>query len=119
MRQASYALGLLDDRLAADYLSGLLALGCQPTSTAQWEQTTKRPAHPALAALLPFFSTDPLQVRAVSGTGQDPLPPRDVQPAPRPEWISRLMASGRAPSPPMCCDGWPSRAVRPSWTPAT
>jgi CRISPR-associated protein Csx17 len=90
----AYALGLLDDHLIADYLGGLLALGCRPTTTARWEQVIKRPTHPALAALLPFFSTDLLQVRPINGTEQDPPQSTGVRLTPRPEWISRLMASG-------------------------
>ena len=90
----AYALGLLDDHLIADYLSGLLALGCQSTTTAQREQPTRLPTHPALAALLPFFSTDPLNVRPINSTEQDPHQATGVRLSPRPEWIAQLMASG-------------------------
>jgi len=94
----AYALGLLDDHLIADYLAGLLALGCQRKTTAPWQRAADRPSHPALAALLPFFATEPLAVRHLTGDQEDPPPTRagveKVRLTPRPQWIPQLIASG-------------------------
>jgi CRISPR-associated protein Csx17 len=92
----AYALGLLDEQLIANYLNGLLALGCRSSTTARWPHTPDRPIHPGLSALMPFFASEPMGVRPIGASGLDPLPGFEVHPVARPEWISRLLASGIA-----------------------
>jgi len=85
-----YSLGLLDEQLIADYLSGLAALGCPPATTRPWQEAAPRLIHPMLAALLPFFSDEPLEVRLVG----EQTEAFTLHPAARREWIPQLLASG-------------------------
>ncbi|MQY04331.1 type I-G CRISPR-associated protein Cas8g1/Csx17 [Actinomadura macrotermitis] len=89
-----YALGKLDDQLTADYLNGLLALGCRYTTAAAWPRTPKPLLHPMLAALLPFYGTTPLPLRPVGLPKDDHSADFSTRPVARPEWITRLLAAG-------------------------
>jgi CRISPR-associated protein Csx17 len=91
----SYALGWLDDALIAEYLNGLLALGCRTTTDAAWAEAWQGQAasHPLLAALMPFYATGPMSVQPLGRAGQDPPPPHEVNLLPAPAWAGRLIAS--------------------------
>jgi CRISPR-associated protein Csx17 len=84
----------LDDDLIADYLRGLLTLGCPPRTVASY--STDAPLYlpdPGLSLLLPFYGTRDLSVwRRDRATGEKTL--HTVRLAPRPEWLPRLAARG-------------------------
>nr|WP_162641807.1 type I-U CRISPR-associated protein Csx17 [Streptosporangium sp. 'caverna'] len=83
-----------NDELVADYLRGLLALGCLSRSEAAWPQQPEALVPDwALPLLVPFFGTGQLtvQVRDRQG-GEKRLHP--VLLSPQPDWVSRLAARG-------------------------
>ncbi|WP_268877675.1 type I-G CRISPR-associated protein Cas8g1/Csx17 [Actinomadura rubteroloni] len=113
-----FALDRLDNRRITDYLNGLLALGCLDRTHAHAPPSRGRPLHPALAALVPFFSGDARSHDRASrpqpaapptrseGNRPDDAPaghdlrPNDATstaPRARPEWISKLGAYGLGP----------------------
>ncbi|MEV7970955.1 type I-U CRISPR-associated protein Csx17 [Sphaerisporangium sp. NPDC088356] len=81
------------DDLVADYLRGLLALGCRSRTEAAWPQIGPLVPDWGLSLFVPFFSTGDLTVRVrdrQSGEQQN----RPVRLAPQPDWISRMAARG-------------------------
>ncbi|GAA0986614.1 type I-U CRISPR-associated protein Csx17 [Acrocarpospora macrocephala] len=82
------------DELVADYLRGLLALGCPSRTEASWpRQPEPLVSDWGLPLLVPFFGTGDLTVRVRDRqTGEQR--PHPVRLAPRPDWISRLAARG-------------------------
>ncbi|MFC0037196.1 type I-U CRISPR-associated protein Csx17 [Actinomadura rayongensis] len=81
----AFMLGQLDDQRIADYLNGLLALGCPDRTHAQAPQSRNRPLHPALAALVSFFSGNATpHERAVSPSQPHPVAAPTVSEADRP-----------------------------------
>jgi hypothetical protein len=94
----SYVMGRLDDELIADYLNGLLALGCKATTAARWPAGYRHsaPAVPLVAAMLPFYGTEPIVVRAVANAGQELPAPQELRLYPRADWVPLLIAGGIA-----------------------
>lgn len=88
-----FAYGEVDDTLIADYLRGLLALGCTWTHSVNAPRPLSRTPDPALSLLQPFFGSDTLTFRILGQTSSNKIL-RSVRLTPRPEWIPRLIAGG-------------------------
>ncbi|MFD0692336.1 type I-G CRISPR-associated protein Cas8g1/Csx17 [Actinomadura fibrosa] len=86
----AFVLGDVDDHAIADYLNGLLVLGCRPDTAATWPAVPWRPPHPLLSALLPFLAPGP--IRLPGANGPDHTPGNTVDLAPRPYWAAQLLA---------------------------
>jgi len=94
----TYMLGQLDDGLLADYLNGLLALGCRAATLPSWPSASygNGSPHPLLSALLPFYGGDPLTVQPLARPGQEPPEPREVDLVPSLAWPGQLIAGNLA-----------------------
>jgi len=88
-----FAHGEVDDDLIADYLRGLLALGCTWHTKVKAPLLPWRTLDPALSLLQPFFGPSELTFLVLDRTSGDEIE-RKVRLAPRPEWIPRLIARG-------------------------
>ena len=86
-----YARGWLDDELIADYLNGLLVLGCKASTKAPWPGGHQRPVTPLLAAMLPFYGPDPIHVTDKTNPRESP-PSHKVRLVPRADWVPLLVA---------------------------
>lgn len=93
-----YALGRLDDTLLADYLNGLLALGCRAATEASWPSAEPvfRSPHPLFCALLPFYANGLMTIQPLGRPGQEPPAPREVSLSPSSAWPGQLIASNLA-----------------------
>ncbi|MEV0971731.1 type I-G CRISPR-associated protein Cas8g1/Csx17 [Microtetraspora glauca] len=90
---AAFAARDVRDDVVADYLRGLLALGCGPGTDTSWPSRERHLPDWTLSLLLPFFGTGELTVRVPDPrSGEQPL--KTLRLAPRPGWVARLAAGG-------------------------
>ncbi|GII96334.1 type I-G CRISPR-associated protein Cas8g1/Csx17 [Sinosporangium siamense] len=88
---AAFLAGDVRDDLVADYLRGLLVLGCRPRSEASWPRYGPHLPDWTLSLLLPFFGTGELTMKVPDArSGEQSV--KAVRLAPRPGWIASLAA---------------------------
>ncbi|OPG09291.1 type I-U CRISPR-associated protein Csx17 [Microbispora sp. GKU 823] len=81
------------DGLVADFLRGLLTLGCATRTKSAWPRSEHAVPGWAVSLLIPFFGTGDLTVRVRDRRSGDRRL-HQVRLAPRPDWVSRLIAGG-------------------------
>lgn len=84
-----FTLGDTNDELIADYLRGLLVLGCDAKAAEPFGDEDRHARHPIIRIFLPFFGTHALNMQI--GT---PPRPVTIDFSPRADWVPRLIAAG-------------------------
>lgn len=87
--------GAQDTRIA-DYLRGLLVLGCRSRSQAKPQESVATPLFLPFALLLPFHSRRQFAIPPRDSTTQDAHAGGAVTLAPRPDWAAKLRAGNVA-----------------------